>query len=323
MQKILLPVLFLLAITLLPAQSPTTVSVFFELDKYELSAEARQTLDALAPQLLAAPDYAVNIEAWTDDQGTQEYNLRLAANRADAVQRYLAGKGLLLDKTSVRNWGEQNAGNQNGTEESRRKNRRVDVAVTSYLFSDYTALQNRLAANTEQVLTVQPDKEQTFTAANGTLIVVPANSFVFEDGTSPTGPVELIVREAFSPSDFILHNLTTTSDGKVLQTGGMVYLGAQAAGKPLTMADGAALTVALPTGKVDPGMELFYGQTNPDNSINWQQARQPFRQQLKNPRVELDIDPALSARIMALKVPVYPEPALPKFAGQLPPEPRK
>lgn len=323
MQKILLTAYFLLAAALLSAQTPVNTSVFFESDQYELSAEARQALDALALQLYTAPDYTVKIEAWTDDKGTQDYNLRLAGNRADAVQQYLAQKGLLLTKTTVRSWGEQNLAYDNSTEGNRRKNRRVDVAVTPYFFSDYAALQSRLAAPAEQTIRIQPGQEQTVTAANGTIIVVPANSFVFEDGTSPAEPVELVVREAFSPSDFVSHNLTTTSDGMVLQTGGMVYLGAQAGGKPLTLADGASLTVALPTGKVDPAMELFYGQINADNSINWQPARQTFRRQIRNPRVLLDIDPALSARIMALKVPVYPEPNLPKFSGELPPEPRK
>lgn len=323
MQKILLAAIFLLAAAVLPAQTPTTASVFFEPDQYELSSEAQQTLDALALQLLTAPDYAVNIEAWTDDRGTQEYNLRLANNRANAVQQYLADKGLLLAKTSLRSWGEQNLDYDNSTEENRQMNRRVDVAITSIFFSDYSALQNRLVSNTGQVLTIQPDKPQTVTAANGTIVVVPSQAFVFEDGTSPEGPVELIVREAFSPSDFILHNLTTMSDGKILQTGGMVYIGAQADGRPLTLANGAAITVALPTGQVDPGMELFYAQQTADGNINWQPAGQKFRQTLEDPQVTLDIDPALSARIMAIKVPVYPQPPVPNFSGEMPPEPRK
>ena len=323
MQKILLSALFLLAYTFLPAQTQSTTSVFFELDKSELSPEARQTLDTLATRLLELPDYSANIEAYTDDRGTETYNLRLATDRANAVQQYLSKKGLLLGKTSVRSWGERNLAYDNETEENRQKNRRVDVAITAFLFSNFAEFQSHLSANTEQRLTIQPDRDQQVTAAQGTVIVVPANSFIFDDGTSPTGQVELVVREAFSASDFVLQNLTTTSDGRVLQTGGMVYINAQADGKSLTMADGAALTVALPTGKVESGMELFYGQQNSDNSVNWRPVGQTFRQTMKRPRTEeLDIDPALSARIMALKVPVYPEPALPTFAGELPLEPR-
>ena len=47
MQKIILPVFFLLATFVLPAQTQTNTSVFFETDRYELSPEARQSLDLL------------------------------------------------------------------------------------------------------------------------------------------------------------------------------------------------------------------------------------------------------------------------------------
>lgn len=85
----------LLANTFLTAQTPaSTSSIFFETAQSELSAEARQTLDEIAPALLQAPDYQVNIEAFTDDRGAEQYNLRLAADRAASVQNYLAAKGL-------------------------------------------------------------------------------------------------------------------------------------------------------------------------------------------------------------------------------------
>jgi outer membrane protein OmpA-like peptidoglycan-associated protein len=65
MIKIFLLSLSLLVSTFLFAQSPTsTASIFFETDRSELSIEARQTLDALAPAFLQAPDYQVNIEAF-------------------------------------------------------------------------------------------------------------------------------------------------------------------------------------------------------------------------------------------------------------------
>ncbi|MCW5924692.1 MAG: OmpA family protein [Saprospiraceae bacterium] len=322
MQKILLALAFLLAPLVSPAQA-TISSVYFELGKHELSATARQTLDALALQLLVAPDYMIKIEAWTDDRGSESYNQRLATQRAEAVQQYLADRGLLPGKATVRSWGKQNPAYDNSTEEARQLNRRVDVTFSPVFFSDYRALQTRLSAPAEQLLRILPDREQQITAAKGTIIKIPPQAFVFEDGTAPTGPVELMVREAFSPSDFVLQNLTTLSDGRILQTGGMVYIGAQADGKPLRLAEGASLTVALPTRRADPNMELFYGETNPDNSINWLPTRQSFRQTMKKPRTEIEIDPATSARIVALQVPEYPEPLVPKFSGDLPPMPRK
>lgn len=307
---------------ILHGQTPTsTASIYFETDQSELSEDARKTLDAITPTLLQAPDYQVNIEAFTDDRGTAQYNLRLAADRAASVQNYLAAKGLIADKTAVQNWGERKAAGP--TEVGRQKSRRVDVAINAFFFKDFGALQDRLSANTEQVLTIQAGEEQTVTAARGTLVIVPANAFVFEDGTAVSGQIDLVVQEAYDPSDFIMHNLTTMSNGQILQTGGMVCITAKSEGRELQLAEGASLTVSIPNGgNFDPSMELFYAQPVANGGVDWKPAGQKFRKTLKPSRVTLSIDAALGKRIAAIKVPEYPSPALPVFKGQMPPEPK-
>lgn len=304
------------------AQNPVPkASIYFETDQSELSEEARHTLDALAPTLLLAPDYQVNIEAFTDDRGTQEYNLRLAADRAASVQNYLGAKGLIADKTSVQNWGERKA--LGTSEENRQASRRVDVLVKAFFFNDFYALQQRLSANTAQTSTINPEHEQTISSAKGTLVIIPAKAFVFEDGTTPKGMVDIVLEEAFDPSDFVLHNLTTMSDGKILQTGGMVRITAQSGGRELQLADGASLTVSIPNGgNFDPSMELFYAQPTANGGVDWKPAGQKFRKTLRPNRAELSIDAELGKRIAAIKVPEYPQPALPIFKGQMPPEPQ-
>ena len=79
-------------------------------------------------------------KAYTDDQGTREYNERLATSRANTVWQYLTDKGLPPDKASVKSWGEENPGSVNDTEENRRQNRRVDIRATPLLFSGYAAI---------------------------------------------------------------------------------------------------------------------------------------------------------------------------------------
>lgn len=322
MQKIFLTCLSLMAACFLKAQTASTVSVFFETDQSALSPETCRTLDALAAGLLETPDYSLNIEAYTDDRGTDEYNLRLANSRADAVQQYLSRKGLSPGKITVKSWGERNLLYDNATEENRQKNRRVDVLATFYDFAGVADLQKRLAAQGEQTMTIRTDRDQQITAAAGTLIVIPARSFVFEDGSAPEGAVEITVKEAYAPADWIAHNLATTSDGRLLQTGGMVYIDARSEGKPLALAAGASLTVAMPAKNIDPAMELFYSRQDANGNINWQPVGQSFRQTLQDPDVKLDIDPSLGARIMALQAPLYPKPEAPSSKNDMPPEPR-
>lgn len=321
MSKTFLLLMLLFASTLLFAQTPSSVaSIYFETDQSELSPAARQTLDAMVPALLQAPDYQVNIEAFTDDRGTAQYNLRLAADRAESVQHYLADKGLVADKTSVQNWGERKAAAP--TDAGRQKSRRVDVAINAFFFKDFEALHDRLSANTEQVLTIQVGQEQRVTAARGTLVIVPANAFVFEDGGAPSGPINLVVQEAYDPSDFILHNLTTMSKGQILQTGGMVCIKAKSGGRELQLADGASLTVSIPNGgNFDPIMELFYARPTANGGVDWEPVGQNFSPTSRIGRVTIAVDPELGKRIASLKVPVYPKPELPVFKDKMRPEP--
>jgi hypothetical protein len=305
----------------LQAQNPVNASVFFDTDRSELTVEARKVLDNLAPALMAAADYQIELEAFTDNRGTSSYNRELAAARAAAVKKYLEQKGLTAQKTNVRNWGEQKA--LNLTDEGRQKDRRVDVAITAFMFENLWELRDRLSANTDQVTSIDQNQEQTITAAKGTMVVVPANAFVFEDGTSPKGKVDVIIQEAYDPAEFIMHNLTTTSGGQILQTGGMVSITARSEGKQLRLADGMELTVAIPnSGNFDPNMELFYARPVASGGVDWKPAGQKFRRTLKPARAELNIEPELGKRIAAIQVPEYPKPALPAYKGQMPPEPK-
>ena len=68
--------------------------VFFELDKSDLSQEARQTLDRQAAWLKRYPTVHVAIEGHCDERGTREYNMALGARRANTVKSYLAALGI-------------------------------------------------------------------------------------------------------------------------------------------------------------------------------------------------------------------------------------
>ena len=68
--------------------------VFFELDRSELSQEARQTLDRQAAWLKRFPAVRVTLEGHCDERGTREYNMALGARRANAARAYLVALGI-------------------------------------------------------------------------------------------------------------------------------------------------------------------------------------------------------------------------------------
>ena len=68
--------------------------VFFELDKSELSQEARQTLDRQAAWLKRYPTVHLMVEGHCDERGTREYNMALGARRANTARAYLVALGI-------------------------------------------------------------------------------------------------------------------------------------------------------------------------------------------------------------------------------------
>ena len=55
--------------------------VYFGLDKYDVSSEFAQMLDAHAAFLRSNPSYKVTVEGHADERGTPEYNIALGERR--------------------------------------------------------------------------------------------------------------------------------------------------------------------------------------------------------------------------------------------------
>ena len=111
-------------------------------------------------------------------------------------------------------------------------------------------------------------KENQFLKGNsGAYIFIPANAI-----NNPNDRrVAIIIKEYFSNSSMINSNLSTTSNGKLLETGGMINLIAKADGENLKLKDNEHITVLFP--KLNKNkFQLFYGELNSIKNINWTPA---------------------------------------------------
>lgn len=79
--------------------------IYFEFDKSTITTEARRILDDHAQTLKAVPDVRIIILGYTDDIGTDEYNLRLGERRARAAFDYLCAAGISPQRMSYRSMG--------------------------------------------------------------------------------------------------------------------------------------------------------------------------------------------------------------------------
>lgn len=93
--------------------------------------KTKNVLDDVVDAALKHSDASVIIEGHTDNLGPAELNMRLSRERAGAVADYLAARGLERARIIVIGYGEDRplSPDSNGTEEGRRKNRRVEVVL--------------------------------------------------------------------------------------------------------------------------------------------------------------------------------------------------
>lgn len=79
--------------------------IHYDYDKWEIRNDAKPILDKVAKYLIEPPLLPVELGAHTDVRGTDEYNLRLSAKRADSVVNYLKLKGVPDTIISAKGYG--------------------------------------------------------------------------------------------------------------------------------------------------------------------------------------------------------------------------
>ncbi len=103
--------------------------VLFDTGSSSLAPGAFSRLDQLAATLGRYPDTDVVVKGHTDGSGTESFNLTLSEQRADAVRRYLIGKGLSPARVTSVGFGESMPLATNSTPEGRQQNRRVEIEL--------------------------------------------------------------------------------------------------------------------------------------------------------------------------------------------------
>lgn len=106
-------------------------SVYFEVDKYELTDEAKASIDAFKGKLSEMKgNYFIYLAGNASSEGATGYNQALSAKRCDAVKRYLEGVGI-SQRVLLLPYGENSSvTDKQKVEDDRAKNRRVDIYLS-------------------------------------------------------------------------------------------------------------------------------------------------------------------------------------------------
>jgi outer membrane protein OmpA-like peptidoglycan-associated protein len=103
--------------------------LLFEIDKATLNDKSRTELAKLAVILNKYPDTNILLEGHTDATGSDEHNLELSRERAQAVANYLSGQQVMATRFTIMGYGESQPIASNDTVDGRTQNRRVEVAI--------------------------------------------------------------------------------------------------------------------------------------------------------------------------------------------------
>ena len=106
-------------------------NVTFEYNKSSLTSTAKENLDKLIQVFKEFPDTNLLIVGYTDNVGSQAYNLPLSEQRAKAVKDYLVANGIAASRLTSIGKGIEEPIASNDTAEGRAKNRRVEIAITA------------------------------------------------------------------------------------------------------------------------------------------------------------------------------------------------
>jgi OOP family OmpA-OmpF porin len=105
-------------------------TIEFDLNSDKITPAGAAILDQVVPILDAKPDANIEITGHTDITGSEKLNQDLSQRRAASVKRYLIGKGISASRLNPVGYGSSHPVADNGTEEGRARNRRIEFRVT-------------------------------------------------------------------------------------------------------------------------------------------------------------------------------------------------
>jgi OOP family OmpA-OmpF porin len=117
---------------LVPIEVGETVrlnNIFFDLGKATLKEESFPELNRLVKYMLDNPIMEIEISGHTDNIGSEQANIILSQDRANAVKAFLVSKAIAETRIVAKGYGKIKPLTTNETEEGRQFNRRVEFSI--------------------------------------------------------------------------------------------------------------------------------------------------------------------------------------------------
>jgi hypothetical protein len=120
-----------------------------------------------------------------------------------------------------------------------------------------------------QYFSININEDNIIEGENGTIVVIPKDCFVDAKGVPISGQIQIELAEAFSLDEMLLSNLTTSSNGNLLKTEGMIFINATQNEKQLVIDKENPIYIDIPTSERKAGMMAFKGLRDGSGNMNW------------------------------------------------------
>ena len=221
--------------------------------------------------------YKIFIKGNTDNIGDSIYNKKLSEQRVTSTTDFLVSKGIDSNRFVTSAFGEEKPIAENSSDEGKQKNRRVDISISyvrkvpvdSSQFLPYIGSLYRLTEIEPKKYKINALRDTFIRCQKGTMVLIKANTF--KVSKSCNSEFTFSIKEDFLKSEMILDNLSTTSNGQILETQGMIFTAAKdCKGNEIAVRKGKALIIMMPIDSVNPEAKLFKGnRTGHDSIMNW------------------------------------------------------
>lgn len=115
----------------LKAMMPKDLTIYFEFDdaRFNPDPQTDNSIAEFKAWLDKYPTSRLLVQGFTDIVGTNEFNLTLGLERAEAVSKYIEQRGIPASRITKESMGESKAFGNYITKEGRAKNRKTDISI--------------------------------------------------------------------------------------------------------------------------------------------------------------------------------------------------
>lgn len=236
-----------------------TARVYFDFNSDKISTNYSNQIKAL----VSGNDLPIEIFAYTDTVGNVAYNLNLGKRRVESVTNCIKQfNNKIVIKAS-------NYGESKSSLPADSLNRRVDIFIKQKIKPTVT-----IAPKETQEFVIDNSKDTTIIGNEGTKIFIPANSLVLANGQKPGNSIYKIqLQEYYKLSDMLMARLSTTTNGQLLTTGGMLNLKITNNNQEGGIVPQKGIGIAFKNKTAKDSMQLYSGSRK-QNVLDWNLSEQ-------------------------------------------------